>query len=161
MYYFGYSFANSDMTCQDYRSRANMWVQSEYALNFLNENAIPFWVMSNSNYLLIDPSTGLTLGSNLGTPSEYWCLSTSTGSIEVTTLVVYLVRGATVNIDLSLLGPGACSGDYTIQWYDPRNGGPLQQGTVTYAKSSSISASIGYAPNTRSQDWLVLLRCVP
>lgn len=31
-YYFGYSFPDSDLTCEDFRSRDNMWTLSRYAL---------------------------------------------------------------------------------------------------------------------------------
>ena len=42
-YYFGYSYDHSDLTCQDLRSRDNMWTQSKYALDFFTNNGIPFW----------------------------------------------------------------------------------------------------------------------
>jgi hypothetical protein len=161
MYYFGYNFANSDMTCEDFRSRAKMHRQTQHALNFLEESAIPFWDMSSANHLLVDPSTGQTPGTHLGNDYKYWCLVTNTNSPTATTIVVYMLQGGTVALDLSRLGSGACSGDYSIQWYDPRNGGSLQQSAITLLSSGSILESIGYAPNTPTQDWLVLLQCIP
>lgn len=139
-----------------------MWVQTKYALDFLYEHAIPFWDMSNANHLLVDANTGLPYGTNLGKEYKYWCLATNTNNSTDTTLIVYLKWGGTVDLDLSVLGSGACSGDYEIEWFDPRSGGSLQQGTVmNISASSSMPVSIGKAPNKRSKDWIALLRCIP
>ena len=54
-WYFGYQHPHSDLTCQDYRSRENMWDQSRYALEFFRVHAIPFWEMANDDDLTNDP----------------------------------------------------------------------------------------------------------
>ncbi|NJL30870.1 MAG: carbohydrate-binding protein, partial [Phycisphaerales bacterium] len=60
--------------------------------------------------------------------------------------------GGTTNIDLS-----AATGELEVKWYDPRNGGALQNGTVTTV-TGGASRGIGQAPNNISQDWVVLVR---
>lgn len=162
-YYFGYkSVECSDLTCEDYRSRANMWETTKHALDFLNDNAVPFGEMSSANYLLSDPDTGLPPESNLGFRHKWWCLATNNDSPAATTLVVYLRKGGTVDLNLSLLGPDACTTSYSVHWYDPRNGGALLDGTVTHIVPSADEAvSVGSAPSVPNQDWAVLLRCDP
>ena len=129
-YYFGYSFACNDLNCEDYRSRANMWDQSRYALEFFKDNNISFWDMSNDN----------TIISNGGR-----CLVESNGE----TIVAFLPTG-TATIDIA-------AGNYAVEWYDPRNGGSLQSGSVMSVSSGS-NRSLGSAPNNAGQDWVVLLR---
>jgi len=41
-WYFGYASPNSDLTCEDFRSRDLFWDQNKHALHFF-ENEIPFW----------------------------------------------------------------------------------------------------------------------
>ena len=52
-WYFGYASPNSDLTCQDFRSRDLFWDQNRYALQFFN-NHIPFWEMEPSDDLTSD-----------------------------------------------------------------------------------------------------------
>ena len=44
-WYFGYENEHSDLTCEDWRSRDNMWDQCLYALQFFKNNDIPYWEM--------------------------------------------------------------------------------------------------------------------
>ena len=142
-YYFGYGFDNADLTCQDFRSRANMWVQSRYALEFFSKNAVPFQDMYNDNSRV---SNG------------HWCLVEKSGK----TIVVYVLAGGTATIDLTGLGsnPATKPSDtfVSVQWYDPRNGGSLQKGSVA-SLQLGYAQSLGDAPNSSSKDWVVLLRC--
>jgi Putative collagen-binding domain of a collagenase len=147
-YYFGYSYANSDLTCQDYRSRANMWAQSRYALDFFRLNNVPFQDMTNGNSRV---------------SNNNWCLvERSVGRY----MVVYLRVGGTATVDLKGLGsnPGVTNPSDTlvsVDWYDPKHGGVLQKGSVRSLQLDASSQSLGNAPsNTGSQqDWVVLLRC--
>ena len=159
--YYGYRYDCSDLTCGDHRTRANMWAQIKHAWDFLHEvGSVPFWDMSSANHLLSDPDTGLPPEKNLGKDHKFWCLATNADSPAETTLVVYLLKGGTVKVDFSLLEPGACSTFFRVQWYDPRNGGALQDGTVTQIPPSGTAVSIGAAPSAPSADWVVLLRCI-
>lgn len=139
-YYFGYAHENSDLTCEDFRSRANMWVQSKNALDFFSNNAVPFQNMSNDNSR-ISPGN--------------WCLvddSSRGGPV----IVVYLRNGGTANINLTGLGENGSSLD--VYWYDPRNGGKLQSGSVSSLEMAGFPQSLGNAPHNKNQDWVVLLQ---
>lgn len=138
-YYFGYGFEQSDLTCEDFRSRANMWKQSQYALSFFRDNAVPFWEMSNDNSRLPDESTD-------------WVLSSDDGSV----LVVYRKT-----IDTSAIYMVGLSGRYSVDWYNPREGGPLMQGSVEQIiAGGSTPIFYGEAPGADDNDWVVLLRQV-
>jgi len=99
-WYFGYRHPHSDLTCQDYRTRENMWDQSRYALEFFRRYEIPFWEMSNDD--------GLTLN-----PDDY-CFCKA-GELY---LVYFKNPGALV---LSLQ-----SGELMYGWFDPRTGQGLE-----------------------------------
>ena len=59
-------------------------------------------------------------------------------------------------------GPGGTTelrlqqGRYTVKWYDPRGGGPLQDGTVRTLNGPG-SRPIGDPPSEKSSDWVVLV----
>ncbi|MEZ4826053.1 MAG: putative collagen-binding domain-containing protein [Bacteroidia bacterium] len=65
---------------------------------------------------------------------------------------VYLTEGGTANLDL-----GDQRGTFSVQWYDPRNGGELQAGSLREVSGGSM-VSLGEAPAESGQDWVVLLR---
>lgn len=132
-YYFGYSYDNSDLSLQDFRSRDIMWDQSRHALEFFA--TVPFWKMMNAN--------GRVTNDN-------WCLLDRDSG---TVIVVYLKNGGTTDIDLTSI-----SGSFSVQWYDPRLGGDLQNGSVTSVFGGKVSA-IGDAPHSLNQDWAVVLEC--
>ena len=54
-WYFGYSHDHSDLTCEDWRSRDNMWTMCKYALDFFvttdepGRKSVPFQNMSNAD----------------------------------------------------------------------------------------------------------------
>jgi Putative collagen-binding domain of a collagenase len=134
-YYFGYAHENSDLTCQDYRSRDKMWDQSRHALEFFSK--VPFWKMSNNNSVVTN---------------DNWCL-VENGSGA--TAVIYLRAGGTADVDLTEF---SVDSTYTVKWFDPLLGGELQDGTISTIAGGSV-ASIGEAPSNSGQDWAVLLKC--
>jgi hypothetical protein len=142
-----------------------MWDQARYVVNFFVNNAIPFQDMVNENTRIISNDAN---GGNDNADDDYvnvndlnWCL---VGSNDI---VVYLPYGGTADIDLrgwSGLSTGASNAAGTpivsIRWYNPREGGILQVGTIA---SVSVpfgvsSISLGQAPSTVDKDWVVLLR---
>jgi hypothetical protein len=141
-YYFGYSFSNSDLTCQDYRSRANMWTQSRYALEFFAKNSVPFWTMKNNNAVRV-PSG-----------SSDRVIESANGD----TIVVQR-RGTTAGTSIHMLGLPS-SNTYTVQWYDPRSGGSLQSGSISSIFGASSNVLYGVPPNTPTKDWILLIRKV-
>jgi Putative collagen-binding domain of a collagenase len=119
-----------------------MWDQSRYAWTFFVNNNIPFQDMTNEN-------DRVSKGN--------WCLVEKfSGSV----LVIYLHDGGTAKVDLRGLGPKQQSKSViSVRWFDPRNGGPLQVGTVGEVEFGSTQ-SIGEAPINRGKDWVILLRCI-
>jgi hypothetical protein len=134
-WYFGYQHANSDLNCQDWRSRDLWWDQCRYMLEFFASNSIPFWDMTNNDALLSDANNYCLLKSN-----------------EV--YVVFLKSAASNTLDLT-----GASGDFTVRWYDPRNGGALQYGSVTQV-TGGVVVSLGLPPVSSTNDWVGLIRSV-
>ncbi len=130
-YYFGYETGETDLSCQDYRSRENMWATTRIALDFFR--SIPFYEMKNSDAL-----TSVT--------NDY-CFSK-----EGELYTIYLPEGGTTNINLG--GTGAT---YQVNWFDPRNGGALLNGSVTQL-ASGTNVNIGTPPNNSTADWVAVIK---
>ncbi|MFT5883623.1 MAG: hypothetical protein ACI9IP_000062 [Arcticibacterium sp.] len=132
-WYFGYASPHSDLTCEDFRSRDLFWDQNRYALTFF-KNHIPFWTMN--------PADELIKGDLA------YCLAQ-----KDSIYAVYLpMEQETSTIDL-----GTSGNKFSIHWYDPRNGGELQEGTVKTAKANG-TVFLGYPPAERKKDWVVLIQ---
>jgi hypothetical protein len=134
-FYFGYDHAQSDLNCQDFRSRDAFWDYCRHMLGFFRDNGVPFQDMSNANSLV----SGSGANANR-------CLAKA-GQ----TYVVQLYNGGAHTLDLS-----TATGDFTVRWLDPRNGGPLQQGSVTSVTGGAV-VSLGTAPSAPASDWIVLV----
>jgi hypothetical protein len=130
-WYFGYEHAHMDLNCEDWRSRDLMWDQTRYALEFFHSH-LPFWRMEPKNEL----ASGGNNARVLATPGEVYA--------------VYLPAGGTASLNLA-------AGDYTVQWYNPRAGGSLQEGAVK-TLSGPGAKSLGRAPSDPQKDWVVLVR---
>ena len=126
-YYFGYGqpngnqvdilFNNSDLRCEDFRSRDISWDYARYGLSFF-DLYLPFWEMHND-----DSKT-----SN----NNSHCLLKD-GDVYV----IYLRNGGTSNVSLP-------AGTYNVDWYNPRTGGALTPGTRNL--SGGGSKGIGNPP---------------
>ena len=125
-----YDGGGRDLTTQDYNTLAPYFSAMKYAKDFFEDNNIPFNEMSNND---------------AGT-SNGWMLS-KTNQVAV----VYLPDGGSSNVN------AGTSGTFTVKWYDPRNGGSLQNGSVTSITADGSAKSIGNAPNNTTSDWVVLL----
>jgi hypothetical protein len=136
--YFGYAHPHSDLNLQDFRSRDGWWNFSRHAKTFF-ETHVPFELMT-SNDPLVGNSTSAGDGS--------YCLAQA-GS----TYACYFKAGTTAwNLDLT-----SVTGTYSVQWYDPRNGGALQNGTVTSVTGGGNRA-LGNPPNNTTLDWVALVK---
>ncbi|WP_063709094.1 DUF5060 domain-containing protein [Rhodopirellula sallentina] len=131
-WYFGYKHAHSDLTCQDFRVRESMWELCEIALQFFANHDIPFWNMVNQNDLV--------------SGADAYCLC-DPGSLYL----VYRKDSGDVRLDLT----GVDSG-FDVAWFDPRNGGELQLGSVKSVTGGG-QVSLGNAPGNQSEDWLVIV----
>ena len=132
-WYFGYKHAHSDLTCQDFRARENMWKQSRIALDLFSKSKTPFWNMSNANNLLISKNG--------------YCL------VEAGKHYLVFAKNATETaLDLSNV-----DGVFKIQWFNPRSGGDFQTGTVQAVKGGG-KFSIGQPPADHGKDWVAVLK---
>ncbi|NQU25469.1 MAG: DUF5060 domain-containing protein, partial [Candidatus Nealsonbacteria bacterium] len=105
-WYFGYKFAHNDLNCEDWRSREILWDQTRHALEFFQQ------------YL---PFTRMKANDKLTTAPNDYCFA-KPGEVYA----IYLPEGGTTELRLE-------EGRYTVKWYDPRTGGPLQDGTASLA----------------------------
>lgn len=69
---------------------------------------------------------------------------------------VYAVYNDRTGRDLQLDLSGA-SGQFDVQWFDPRRGGELQAGTVRSVTGGGV-VSLGSAPRDADRDWACLVR---
>jgi hypothetical protein len=136
-YYFGYALPQNDLVCEDFRSRDRSWDYGRIALAFFREHRIPIIEMTNADELIGNPNNDNTR----------YCLA-KPGHIYV----VYLPHGGPSDLDLSRV-----TGQFQVDWYDPRRGGPLRQGEVTTLTAGGVR-SLGRPPAEPSQDWVALIR---
>jgi hypothetical protein len=136
-YYFGYQLPQNDLVCQDWRSRDKSWDYCRIALEFFRDNRIPFWEMKNANALIGNPTND----------NSKYCLARA-GELYL----VYLPNGGTTALDLS-----GVSGSFTVQWFNPRSGGPLVDGAVKSVNAGG-QVALGPPPADAAQDWLVVIR---
>ncbi len=129
-WYFGYKYDHMDLNAEDWRSRANMWKQTKHALDFFHQH-LPFWEMSADNGLASAKES-----YTLAKPGEIYA--------------VYLREGGSSELNLA-------EGTFSVGWYDPRNGGALQVGTVENVEGPGAK-SLGEPPAEQGKDWAVLVK---
>ena len=134
--YFGFGQPETDLTLQDFRSRDLWWDQCRHALRFLSDNSVPFWEMSNTDNLV----------SNSGNNANH-CLS-----IAGRSYVVYLRNGGDHTLNLA-----NTTGNFYVDWYNPRTGGALVNGPTV---SGGGTVALGSPPDTVSSDWVALIEPV-
>ncbi|QDU47899.1 DUF5060 domain-containing protein [Gimesia panareensis] len=134
-WYFGYRHSQSDLTCEDWRSRDVWWDYCRYALQFFEESEIPFWEMASND--------------SLTTAADDYCFFKKGKAY-----VVYLKDGGTTDLNLQNV-----AGKYELKWYDPRHGGKLLDGSIKTI-SGGGSRNLGQAPDTINGDWVILIRKV-
>ena len=134
-WYFGYDSPHSDLTCQDFRSRDLFWDQNRYAREFF-EKHLPFWKMEPADEL---------------TPDEQsFCLA------EKDQVYVVLIP---MGLETTSLDLGNSGEEFQIQWFDPFNGGALQEGSLKTVKASGI-VQLGAPPSAPERDWVVKIQKV-
>jgi hypothetical protein len=127
-WYFGYDYPNSDLTCEDWRSRDNLWDLTRYALEFFHMY-LPFAEMRGQDELV--------------TGSGVWCLA-KPGEIYA----VYIPQGGITTLEIP-------EGAYSVEWYNPREGGPLTRGRTLKGPGKP---SLGSPPDDPNKDWAALVR---
>jgi hypothetical protein len=132
-YYYGYQTGCTDLNGQDHRTRETKWKDAKIALEFFNKYLQPHLTTMVNN----DNITSAT--------NDY--VMTKPGSLYVS----YLPTGGGTMINLA-----GVTGSFAIKWYDPRNGGALQNGNVTTVAGGS-NVGTGNPPNSTGSDWVVVL----
>jgi hypothetical protein len=130
-YYFGYNHADDDLGCEDWRSRDHMWDLTRYALEFF-QGYLPFHRMTHQDDLTPDPN-------------DY--VLAQVGEVYA----VYRPTGGSTTLDLQ-----TSTNTFTVDWFDPRNGGALQPGSVAEVTGPGAD-SLGNPP-PGSGDWVALVR---
>src|SRR5690606_23303161 len=100
---FGDGHAHDDLDCEDWRSRAAVWAQTDTALRFFRA-VLPLDQMTGDDARTPDPTDYVfAMGDEI--------------------VAIYLPAGGVPTLDF-----GAANLVYQVRWYDPRNGGPLRLG---------------------------------
>jgi hypothetical protein len=136
-YYFGYGLADNDLVAENFRSRDKSWDYGRIAVDFFHSQKIPFWDMTNANGLV---------GNEKDDNSRY-CFAKVND-----VYLVYLPSGNTTTLDLS-----KATGQFTVDWFDPRNGGAMKKGSVTTVRGGA-PAALGMPPDSPGEDWLAVVR---
>lgn len=135
-WYFGYKFPHTDLGLEDFRSRHEWWKQSTIATDFIQQ--FPLETMSNHNNLI-----------SMENPSSY-CFA-NPGE-------VYLVYLPKANKPTRLRINS--EKEFAVQWFNPREGGPLQDGTVLEISGNGKGDhAIGQPPSgsDTNNDWVAVI----
>jgi Domain of unknown function (DUF5060)/Putative collagen-binding domain of a collagenase len=99
------------------------------------------FIQANVPYATMNPSDALLSGA------AGYCLAAPGLSY-----LVYLPAGGGASLDLT-----GATGSFDVRWFDPRNGGELQTGSVAGVIGGSV-ASLGRPPSDPGLDWVALVR---
>ncbi len=130
-WYFGYQTCAGDLTAEDWRTRDRLWDYTRHALDFFREH-LPFTEMESADALLAGAD-----GYVFAQPGEVYAL--------------YLAPGDASSASLALP-----AGTFDIRWFDVRNGGALQTGTVAEVSGGGTRA-LGAPPANAGEDWAALV----
>ena len=138
-YYFGYKLPQNDLVCQDFRSRDRSWDYCRVALDFFRDQSVPLAEMRCMDELV----------SNKPGANDRYCFA-KPGQLYL----VYLPKGGTSKLDLA-----KAEGEFRVEWFNPRSGGKLTEGSVKKVTGGQ-SVSLGQHPRDVEQDWLVVVRAM-
>jgi hypothetical protein len=151
-WYFGFGHPNGDRTCEDFRSRAEMWRQTRVALDFF-ATQLPFSRMwSDDGLVALAPGPAAAAApapaSGPMSRAQPFCLA-DPGQIYA----VYLPPGgAEATLDL-----GSAVDEFSVSWFDPRGGGALREGNVTRIEGPGRQR-LGRPPIDPMRDWVALVK---
>lgn len=131
-YFYYYDSSNwGDIEQESFRRASWLWEDTRHAIDFFRD------------YL---PFSDMVPADSLQSSQGGWCLA-KPGEVYL----VYLKNGGTTYLTV------APAGNYTVKWFDPRNGGALQNGSVTSIAGGG-TRHLGNPPSLDSSDWAVLVR---
>jgi hypothetical protein len=136
-WYFGYKHAHNDLGLEDFRSRDRMWDQTRHAVEFFR-NHLPFPEMDSAD--------------ELTTREGAWVFASPGRVYAVYVPPTPDSTEPPAPADLWL--PAA---EYSVKWYDPKNGGALRPGSVS-SVSGPGRRSLGLPPGDARLDWVALVR---
>ncbi len=131
-YYFGYALPENDLLAEDFRSRHRSWEFCRIALDFFAREKLPLRAMRNADEFVGNPSHD----------NSRYCLA-QPGELYL----VFLPTGGTAELDLT-----AAAGNFTLSWFNPREGGPLES-----AGDLSGNSIVNLTAPT-ADDWLALVK---
>ncbi|MFP4096306.1 MAG: DUF5060 domain-containing protein [Cyclobacteriaceae bacterium] len=131
-WYFGYRYPNDDLNAETLRTRQNLWDQTRHAIHFF-KTYLPFHEMQAADELVSNDTTAYGFAQK--------------GK-------VYAIYASQVN-DLTL-DISDTDQAFRVQWYDPRNGGQLQEGSLHEVKGPA-RVDLGQPPAEQEKDWVILL----
>ncbi|GEM_PF-2515426 len=132
-WYFGYDLPHNDLDCEDFRSRDRMWDYTRYSVEFW-KRFMPINRMRGADELLSGNAYAFA------NPGEIYA--------------VYLPHGEEVQLNLDSLETA-----FRLSWFNPREGGFLQSGTVDSVQGPGW-VSLGLPPdgvNGQDEDWIVVV----
>ena len=135
-YYFGYKFAENDLLCEDWRSRDQSWDYCRICIEFFEKNKIPIQDMKPSDELV----------GNDGKGNSSYCFAKPN---EI--YLVYSSESKSFELDLS-----AATGEFSVDWYNPRTGGEIIQGETTINSGGKVK--IEPDDDNENHDWLAVIR---
>jgi hypothetical protein len=130
-WYFGYSFPHNDLNCENWRTRDHLWDMTRYALDFFHDH-LPYAKMSSRDEL-----TSARNDYCFAYPGQVYA--------------IYLPFGGTTDLDL-----GRTTATFQIHWFNPREGGLLQMGTLA-STTGPGKVNIGQPLKDTDKDWLALI----
>lgn len=133
-WYFGAKHPATDLSSEDWRLRDRLWTLSNHARIFF-EKHIPFWQMQANNGLMSSDGAFVLAKENA-------------------VYAAYLPKPRGAKIDLT-----NASGDFSVRWFDPLQGGELQTGSIEKVTAGSV-IDLGSPLNTALQDWVVLVKAI-
>ena len=137
--YLGYDINDiSDITIEDFRKIEATQSIMANARKLLSLPAL------NRHLALMNPEDGLI--GNSGSDDPPFCLAKKGGLY-----VIYGKNSEDIHLDLS-----DQPGEFAVQWYDPRQGGDLQDGSVKKVTGGS-TVSLGKAPRDNLKAWAVVV----
>ncbi len=131
-WFFGGKYHSNDVSAEDWRTRENLWKQTDIALNFF-EDYLPYWKMG---------SCGEAMGR-----LDVYCLG-----IEGEIYAFYQPGRGSQMLKLPIIEEG-----YSVSWFDPKQGGELQKGSVDSLRGGT-NQFVGSPPNRVTQDWVLLVQ---
>ena len=142
-WYFGARNRYNDLNAEDWRTRDRLWELTAYAMDFFQQQ-LPYWEMSPAHHL-VNAEGAYCLQKPNEVYAIYFPEDTALG----------LVNSKRYSINLPTQGDMT----YSVQWYDPLNGGDLKTGSLkTIDNAEGNMKSLGNPPTGKEQDWVALVK---